>query len=884
MSVPPADSTADPSAGSSAATPEQLLADHVEWVRRLARQLVRDAHAADDLTQDVCLAALEDRPEPRGPHGLRAWLATVLRNRVHEGRRGAGRRRERESASARPEATEGVDQIVERVALERELVEAVLALDPPYRDTVLLRFFEGLAAREIAARMDTTVNTVNSRLARALAQLRQRLDRTHGARGAWALAWLPLVEAPTTIPTLGGLLLNAKLILAACLLVGATTATWFLWQGSSTDASDAAREQRALASPSGPASELSDEQAGRGGRAQLAAGTPVEPSTAHDERSAPAPTGLRRIRGRVLDHEARPVQDVELELTGDTAQRTQSANGGWFEFETATARGALRCVDERWITIREGAFGPGSANTPYVLVAPWIELSGFVHERGQGVGGAHLSLQLPGGFEARFGEKLEATHELGFVGWSKPDGKFQLGRVPKIPGSFVRALADGYLPALVEAPPFSVDDFELLLERPVASSVGLVRGRVIDVDGAPVAEARVALGLASTLSDERGHFELDLASAVTADGLCAVKVGHLPARLDRPREPSAEERARGETGFPDPAVLQLGGPPLSIRGVVLDHEKKPRAGLRLWIEDPTPFGRIGRAPLTIEGLLSGDKVPPQLLASGPRPGATDGDDFWDWTIDDPPTTALWSYVRSDEQGRFELRGLGDRKYRIALMDDATLQRHVSEPIRGGEHQVEIVLPAPAVWPRLAGIVESDEGVPLPGVSVTLSTIPYGMRARVFGGRSQWDMIQERETVTSDERGRFVFRDVPKTQARWSFRSEAIVPRDYELPSEPDPDGQRVRVFTRCSVQVDLQPPRDRADSFSFQDEHGKRLDVLVITAGSINAYTDADLTDGMSEVVSVSSAARFLVLQRRREEVQKMAIRLSMEGVNRLTP
>ena len=63
-------------------TPEALLAE-TAWMRTLARALVRDADAADDLVQDTVVAALRAKPEL--DRGLRPWLGRVLRNAARAG-------------------------------------------------------------------------------------------------------------------------------------------------------------------------------------------------------------------------------------------------------------------------------------------------------------------------------------------------------------------------------------------------------------------------------------------------------------------------------------------------------------------------------------------------------------------------------------------------------------------------------------------------------------------------------------------------------------------------------------------------------------------------------------------------------------------------------
>ncbi len=171
-------------------TPEALL-EHADWVAALAARLVSDPAQADDLVQATWLEALKSRPgEIRNP---RAWLGAVVRNAARQWRRGEDRRRRREEHAAENVEWPSAAELVERANLQREVVGRVVDLDEPYRTTVLLRFFEGLPQREIAARMDCPVTTVNTRLQRGLAKLRERLDDDYGDRSTWSTALIPLL-------------------------------------------------------------------------------------------------------------------------------------------------------------------------------------------------------------------------------------------------------------------------------------------------------------------------------------------------------------------------------------------------------------------------------------------------------------------------------------------------------------------------------------------------------------------------------------------------------------------------------------------------------------------------------------------------------------------
>ena len=168
----------------------ETLLSHAEFVRRIARSLVREDQV-DDVVQETWSAALRSPPGPK--RRLRPWLGRVARNAARMLLRGESRRRRYEHAGARRGATLSPAEMVARAEVHRKLVEAVLDLSEPYRFTLLLRYFEDLPPRDIARRADVPVETVRVRLRRALRQLRGRLDRLHDDdRRAWSLALLPL--------------------------------------------------------------------------------------------------------------------------------------------------------------------------------------------------------------------------------------------------------------------------------------------------------------------------------------------------------------------------------------------------------------------------------------------------------------------------------------------------------------------------------------------------------------------------------------------------------------------------------------------------------------------------------------------------------------------
>lgn len=169
--------------GGGASSELELALGDVGWVRALARGLVRDPHAAEDLAQETWLAGLRSPGAARG--GLRAWLGGVARIL-------AQRRLRRPEARATGLMEDAVEhgatpaELLAQADFQRRVLAAVTALDEPYRTTVLLRYFEELSVEHLSRRMGMPGSTGRTRLQRAHAELRERLDRECGERGVWS--------------------------------------------------------------------------------------------------------------------------------------------------------------------------------------------------------------------------------------------------------------------------------------------------------------------------------------------------------------------------------------------------------------------------------------------------------------------------------------------------------------------------------------------------------------------------------------------------------------------------------------------------------------------------------------------------------------------------
>jgi RNA polymerase sigma-70 factor (ECF subfamily) len=295
---------------------EALLA-HAEWVRHLARGILHDADAADDVAQETWLAALRAGPGPGRP--LSSWLGRVARNFALRRVRDDARRRAHENSSPPGEQEPSAASLQERAELHRELVDAVLALDEPYRATILLRFFEGLAPRQIAGRDGIPVRTVQTRLARALAQLRERLDARSGRdRSTWMAALAAFVERPSvagTATTATALTTVLKLAIVGLLLTVLVSAILSVARSRHGARASGERDPVSLSSSSDPAggSSVLDASSPEQGRSGASASSTIS-------EASPNLDAEHELRGRVTDSAGRPLPGARVELRRSDAR------------------------------------------------------------------------------------------------------------------------------------------------------------------------------------------------------------------------------------------------------------------------------------------------------------------------------------------------------------------------------------------------------------------------------------------------------------------------------------------------------------------------------------------------------------------------------------
>lgn len=150
-------------------------------VRMLAGSGMADR--AEDLAQETFVRVHRALPgfDLAGPAQLGTWILTIATRLVLNELRRAPRIAATRALDDAIEIADG-DSPARATELRRrahDVAAAIAELAPPARAVVVLRAYHDLDYDEIAAALEVDVGTVKSRLARARAQLRERLGDDH---------------------------------------------------------------------------------------------------------------------------------------------------------------------------------------------------------------------------------------------------------------------------------------------------------------------------------------------------------------------------------------------------------------------------------------------------------------------------------------------------------------------------------------------------------------------------------------------------------------------------------------------------------------------------------------------------------------------------------
>jgi RNA polymerase sigma-70 factor (ECF subfamily) len=148
---------------------------HQDIAFRAAYLVTGSAAEAEDAAQDGFVKAWQALPRFRRGSPFRPWLLAIVTNEARNRRRHAGRQAALALRAIEPEPP-GVEESAGARADHERLMQIVSALGEEHRLVIGYRYFLDLSEDETAEALGIPRGTVKSRLARALARLREQME------------------------------------------------------------------------------------------------------------------------------------------------------------------------------------------------------------------------------------------------------------------------------------------------------------------------------------------------------------------------------------------------------------------------------------------------------------------------------------------------------------------------------------------------------------------------------------------------------------------------------------------------------------------------------------------------------------------------------------
>lgn len=170
---------------------ERLIAKYERPVFNIALYKSRNFFDAEDLSQDIFLAAYEALPTLKEPSNFAGWLFGIAYNRCHKWFRRERNKilkiqeiKERaardEKRRLRPSTLAGSPGLPggSGSAATEHFSEAFLRLPTEIRETLRLKYLEGLSYEEIEARLGINSNRIDYLIRKGKQMIRDRVERT----------------------------------------------------------------------------------------------------------------------------------------------------------------------------------------------------------------------------------------------------------------------------------------------------------------------------------------------------------------------------------------------------------------------------------------------------------------------------------------------------------------------------------------------------------------------------------------------------------------------------------------------------------------------------------------------------------------------------------
>ncbi len=203
----------------------ELVRRHVDLVYSAAVRMVCDAHLAEDVTQGAFVALAQNAGQLTDRPALSGWLHRTAQNIASKTVRSDVRRRVREQEAAAMNELLATESDASWEHIAPHLDAALGELSEPDRDAVLLRYFEGKSAGEMAQVLGISDEAAQKRVSRAVERLRECITKRGVAVGASGLVAVISANAVQAAPSGLAVMISTSSAFAATALATTVTAT-----------------------------------------------------------------------------------------------------------------------------------------------------------------------------------------------------------------------------------------------------------------------------------------------------------------------------------------------------------------------------------------------------------------------------------------------------------------------------------------------------------------------------------------------------------------------------------------------------------------------------------------------------------------------------------
>lgn len=157
---------------------EQVMAEHGEYLIRLAFMFVKDWASAEDIVQDVFIRYYQKSEQFEQRSSLKTYLCKITVNRCYDHLR-SWKNKKSNFTNVLGELLsnkENPENVAIRKTCNSALIKEIMSLPIKFREVILLFYYQEMKIVEISLVLNCTENTVKSRLSRARTQLKNRLN------------------------------------------------------------------------------------------------------------------------------------------------------------------------------------------------------------------------------------------------------------------------------------------------------------------------------------------------------------------------------------------------------------------------------------------------------------------------------------------------------------------------------------------------------------------------------------------------------------------------------------------------------------------------------------------------------------------------------------